>query len=295
MLLLITGSDNRTSDQIVSKLGIDVFRLNFDLWSDYSLSFSPDGWSISNPSGLSISSQTVTRVFYWKAFSYPVKCDKLTESEIRYIFRELYAWCVLRGMIRGNPFDYHQKNGKINILSIAKQYFITPSSMVSIGLKNTNNFSSSLVIKSLSSEVTDDYKAIMTTEVNIHDLDPKYPWFLQSKVESRWDVTVFICGDKLFSFRRDRSGLKGLDWRAEQCSNNNFNEKEWLFFQLDAIAEQRVFDLSKDLEINWGRYDFMLNFDNKLVFLEFNANGQWGFLDPFDEYGLLDQVVKYLS
>lgn len=293
MLLLITGSDNRSSDQIVSKLGVDVFRLNFDLWSDYSLSLSPDGWIIYNPSGFSISSQTVTRAFYWKAFSYPIKCDKLTESEIRYIFRELYSWCALRGIIRGNSFDYHQNNGKINILSIAKKYFITPSSMVSIGLKNTNDFSSSSVIKSLSSEVTDDFKAIMTTEVNINDLDPMYPWFLQRKVESKWDITVFICGDKLFSFRRDRVGLKGLDWRAEQ-GHGSFQEKEWLFFQLDEVDSKRVFELSNDLGINWGRYDFLLNEDNKLVFLEFNANGQWGFLDPLDENGLLDQVVKYL-
>ena len=64
--------------------------------------------------------------------------------------------------------------------------------MVSIGLKNTNDFSTSSVIKSLSSEVTDDFKAIMTTEVNINDLDPMYPWFLQRKVESKWDITVYL-------------------------------------------------------------------------------------------------------
>lgn len=294
MLLLITGSDNRTSDKIVSKLEANVFRLNYDIWFEYTFSFSPDGWNISNPSGHTINSKIVSSVFYWKAFNYPVTCDKLTEGEIGYIFRELYEWCIHRGMLRGNPFYFHQRLGKLNILNIAQKYFKTPKSLVSIGLLNTDDFSSSVVIKSLSSEVTSDYKAVITTEVDIDDLDPAYPWFLQEKVESYWDITVFVCGDKLFSFRRDRTDLKGVDWRAEQ-GLGTIEKREWIPFELDITSSQLVTDLSGELGVNWGRYDFMLNYDNELIFLEFNANGQWGFLDPLDEYGLLEQVVRYLQ
>ncbi len=32
----------------------------------------------------------------------------------------------------------------------------------------------------------------------------------------------------------------------------------------------------------------------ELVFLEYNANGQWVFLDYQQKYGLLRSVVKYL-
>ncbi|MCP3684811.1 MAG: hypothetical protein GY861_19255 [bacterium] len=293
MLLLITGSDNRTSDKIVRRLGKDVFRLNYDLWSDYSISINPDGWKIQNPSGFVISSKTVSRVLYWKAFDYPVSCDKLTSSEVKYIFREIYEWCVSRGMLRGTPFYFHQKIGKINILSIAKKYFSIPKTTVSIGLKDTFD-ADHVVVKSLASEVTDDFKGLMTTEVPMADLDPEYPWFIQEKINSYWDVTVFICGDCLFSFRLNRSGMKGVDWRAEQ-GRGDFGYKKWDCFILESEIKQKILSLSEELNVTWGRYDFMMNDHEELVFLEFNANGQWGFLDPLDEYGLLDQVVKYLQ
>jgi len=294
MLLLLTGSDNRTSDRIVNHFGLDVFRLNFDLWSDYSITFSPNSWEIKNPAGHSISSKTVSRVFYWKAFSYPINEDKLVAAEINYIFREIYSWCVSRGMQRGNPFYFHQVCGKINILSKAKSHFQTPNTIVTSGTSMDERIGDLVVAKSLSSEVTEDYKAMMTTLVDPECLDPGYPWFLQEKVESNWDVTVFICGEKLFAFQRDRSSLKGIDWRAEQqCGRDG---KEWIFFELDELNTEKVFNLSEELDVDWGRYDFMLSLDEReLVFLEFNANGQWGFLDPLDEYGVFDQAVKYLS
>lgn len=225
MLLLITGSDNRTSDKIVHRLDGDVFRLNYDLWADYLISIEPDRWRIENPSGLSICSKTVSRVLYWKAFDYPVACEKFISSEIKYIFREFYEWCVSRGMLRGTPFYFHEKIGKLNILNLAKKYFEIPKTVISIGLSDTKNISASAVVKSLSSEVTDDYKGLMTTEVDIDDLDPKYPWFIQEKVDSPCDITVFICGESLFAFQRDRSTLKGLDWRAEQGQGNS-DQKE---------------------------------------------------------------------
>ncbi|HQR83184.1 MAG TPA: hypothetical protein PK283_09775, partial [Thiotrichales bacterium] len=126
MLLLLTGSKDGTSDRIIAMMGNQVFRLNYDLWSDYQMAFSPDGWQISNPSGRVISSDSVSRVLFWKPFDYFLTVDKLVSSEIKYVFRELYDWCVTRGMLRGTPFYFHQKHGKINILSIAKKYFDIP-------------------------------------------------------------------------------------------------------------------------------------------------------------------------
>lgn len=291
MLLLITGSDNRTSDKIVTRLSGDVFRLNYDLWFDYSMHISPNGWKITNPLGLTISSETVTRAFYWKAFDYPAISDDISTAEIKYAFREIYEWCIREGLLRGNPYYFHERRGKISILSIASKYFKTPDSLFSIGLEGVNE-TGAVVAKSLSSQVTTDYKALMTTEVSIGDLDSAYPWFLQEKIDSQWDITVFICGTHLFAFKRSRLGLKGLDWRAEQGSSG---QTEWFPFYLDEIVSSRIAGLSNDLCVKWGRYDFMLDSNDDLIFLEFNANGQWGFLDPANEYGILDRVSEYLS
>jgi hypothetical protein len=116
---------------------------------------------------------------------------------------------------------------------------------------------------------------------------------LQEKIQSRWDVTVFYCDGKFFPFKRDRINLKGIDWRAEQSLDTQV--EEWLPFKL-THEQSKAFDLlSKELDVEFGRFDLMTNGDTEdLIFLEFNANGQWVFLDYHDKYGLLDTVVNWL-
>ena len=54
-----------------------------------------------------------------------------------------------------------------------------------------------------------------------------------------------------------------------------------------------ISDFNKALKIDWGRIDFMGSID-ELIFLEFNANGQWVFLDYSNEDGLINSVSEYL-
>ena len=82
-----------------------------------------------------------------------------------------------------------------------------------------------------------------------------------------------------------------MDWRKEQ--NFEMTEKEWFVFELTQAQSLAIADFAKDLGINWGRLDFMTSADD-LVFLEFNANGQWVFLDYSGEVGLVKTVAKYL-
>jgi hypothetical protein len=52
--------------------------------------------------------------------------------------------------------------------------------------------------------------------------------------------------------------------------------------------------LCGELGAEWGRFDFLED-DEGLVFLEYNANGQWAFLDLDDHYGILQAAASYLS
>lgn len=297
MLLLLTGSGDGSADRIVSRFDDDqIFRFNFDLWADYELTLTPNYWQISSPCGHKISSETVTRAFFWKAFHfYLLDTDHLISSEVKYIFRELYNWCAMRNLLRGTPYAYHNKMGKISILSIAKEHFSIPATLITIknsGLDLLSNHS--VVAKSLSSAVSSEQTVLATTEIELNQLHPAYPWYLQEKIESDWDITVFQCGTKLFAFRRSRADLKGVDWRTEQKFDDSI--QEWFPFELTDDESNKVKCLSNDLGIDFGRYDFMSSkLENRLIFLEYNANGQWVFLDPHDKFGLLDQVVNYLS
>jgi hypothetical protein len=296
MLLLITGSIDGTADALVSEIGSsNVFRFNYDLFKDYALEFTPSYWSIKNPAGHSINSQNVTSVFWWKAFNFYIQDqEEFIIEEVKYIFREIYHWCRLKGLTKGNPHDFHNHMGKMNILNIASQHFKTPETLVTFKLAGLDKLpKKKFVAKSLTSGLTTTNKAFFTSAVNIDQLHPDYPWFLQERLDSKVDITVFVCGDEYFAYYRDRSNLTGLDWRAEQDFENPLN-KEWLRFYLTSEQNQSIADFNNALNINWGRIDFMGS-TNELIFLEFNANGQWLFLDYSGEDGLVRSVCNYLK
>lgn len=295
MLLLITGSIDGTCDRIVAKYGDGVFRLNYDLWKEYSFAFTPEGWKITSPSGNEITSETVTTAYWWKAFAYyQTDDDKLISAEVRYIFRDLYGWCVNKGLAKGNSIGYHDRYGKMTILGIAKKYFHVPETLATINLGGVDRFSGmEIVAKSLSSEVSSENTVLMTTQVNVDQLHPKYPWYLQKIINSDWDVTVFYCNGNIFPFKRSRADLKSLDWRLDQ--KFDYKEKEWFPLEISQKDKESILALSNDLSINFGRYDFMIDENGNLQFLELNANGQWVFLDLSNEYGLLDCVVDWLK
>lgn len=295
MLLLITGSVDGTADRLVHRYGDGIFRLNHDLLEDYDITFTQNAWSITSPAGLSVSSESVTAACWWKAFSYwKPNLSKYAAAEARYLCRDLYGWCRLNRKVIGNPPDFHNRLGKMTILAAAAKHFAIPDTLTCVNLAGANALEGKRVVaKSLASETSEDKKVLHTTEVDISTLHPKFVWYLQEVVQSQWDVTVFYCDGRCFSFRRDRSGLSGLDWRAEQSFD--YSEQEWFPFELDLGVTDSLRMLSAELDLEFGRYDFMLDDSGALAFLEVNANGQWVFLDITDKYGLLDCVVTWMK
>lgn len=294
MLLLITGSGDGTSDLLVNEIGGErVFRFNYDLFNEYKLEFKPDCWKITNPAGYSISSDTITSAFWWKAFNfYLLNQEQFIVEEVKYVFREIYHWCRLRGLTKGNPHDFHNHMGKINLLSIASKYFKTPATLATFNLEGIQLFEGvEVVAKSFTSGLTETKKALATTAVNKNQLHPNYPWFLQETIVSKADITFFICGEEYFAYSRDRSGLKGLDWRVEQDYTGQ--KKEWFRIELSPKLINAVSMFCKEIGVDWGRMDLM-EVDGEFIFLEFNANGQWVFLDYSGEDGLVRVVSKYL-
>jgi hypothetical protein len=292
VLLLITGSSDGSSDLLVSELGSkNVFRFNYDLYNEYSLELSPTYWKISNPVGYSIDSNSVTSAFWWKAFNfYIMNQEEFIVEEVKYIFREIYHWCRIRGLVKGNPHDFHNHMGKINILNLASKYFFIPETLITFKLSGLPNLKNSdIVAKSLTSGLTTTNKALFTTAVKKETLHPDFPWFIQEKIHSNADLTVLICGEHFFCYEKDRSKLVGLDWRSEQSFD--INKKEWFRFQPSQKLLLSLKDFCIEMNVEWGRVDLMRTVDGDDIFLEFNANGQWVFLD----YSGDDELVKVVS
>ena len=294
MLLFITGSGDVTANLLFENCNLAAFRLNYDLWQDYSIRFAPDRWEITNPVGRTITSETATHCFWWKAFHYRFDADQYIVAEIKYVFRELYGSFLRRGLVVGNPPTFHDDCGKLHILHTASKYFRIPETLCGWNLPATTDRSAAheLVAKSLASADTSDGRILFTTPVAYAEIDRTLPWYLQAKVEARADVTVFVCGASQFAFSRSREDLVGLDWR--RFIPQTPEASGWRPKTLSPGEATALRALCHDLGVAWGRFDLMEDGDG-LVFLEFNANGQFGFLDFDCDNGLMRAAAAYLS
>ncbi len=299
MLLLITNSEDATSDLLVDKIKPNIFRLNFDIADDYSITLTPDYWSIKSPAGQQINSDSVSSVFWWKSFSKNIETsDNYVTDEIKYIFRELYNWAKKKGIAKGNPYDFHNHLGKIQILGLAKKYFSIPETVVTLGEKPSKFFLEldEIVVKSLSSSQTNDKKTLISTLIDKAKLDYRYPWYAQELIDSNFDITVFICGQRRFYFSRSRSDLDGIDWRIKEIAS--LDKKVWKIFTPTQKLVNSVNSFCDEISVDWGRLDLMqvdLNGEIDFKFLEFNANGQFVFLDYTNEEDVFNSVVEYLT
>ena len=292
MLLLLTGSSDGTADRIVQNSELPVFRFNLDLFSEYKVIHNVGNWSITNQAGLTISSETATRVFWWKAFSYGLDLDSFLLEEVKYFFRELYSWFGYRNAIIGNPPNTENYIGKLRQLEIASKYFSTSQTHLHIGVPFEESSEKKFVVKSLTSGLTVSNKAMFTQEVDLSKLDPKLLWYTQELIDSDFDVTVLVFGNKLRGFARGREELEGLDWRAEQFTNAS----KWVPYDLGDSMKAKLLSFCEELGVEWGRIDLMKRANSdELLFLEMNMNGQWVFLDFENECGLINEVVEYLE
>lgn len=284
--LIITDSYDATTDLLVLNIGSEhIVRLNFDLHNESSIQISPFGISI-ELNGLVISDQEISKVLWRKPFNSFLEVDKYIESELKYIYREIFNYFSLQNKTILVVPNIERYMGKIIQLTIAKTFFQVPSWRVCI---NENLGEGEGVAKSLSTSVTNDNKIVYTTIIKLEDLDRKYPWFVQELVVATVDVTVVYIDGKLFAYELDRvSGL--VDWRKEI----NRGEQKWRIHKLNDSIAAMIIDYMNTLGLKYGRLDFL--FDSKTYhFLEVNPNGQWAWLDIENNNGLMAEMIRQVS
>ena len=134
---------------------------------------------------------------------------------------------------------------------------------------------------------------VYTTRVRKEELEPSSPWYIQDLIEAEKDVTVAFVRDRLFAFELPRAGFveRTADWREVSLEAAT---SDWPVHQLPATMEAGVFSFMGDMGLHYGRLDFLYA-RGEYYFLEVNSNGEWGWLDVEDKYGLLDKVAEEVS
>jgi hypothetical protein len=300
--LIFTNSYDTTCDLLVEKLGGEnVFRLNFNLWRDYKILITGDGFEICDPTGRTITNDDVAKLYWRKPMRwrhlFPDRPEPegihYVEEELWYALRELVNLLWLQGkLVLVEPFA-DSRAGKFIQARLASRHFEVPSFKFISHNADRLVHGRTVVAKSLSSTRVKHGAVLYTTKVDEGALDPAQPWMLQDLVEAQFDVTVVYVRDRMFAFELPRSLFsdRTLDWREVATSPET---SEWALHRLPKRVEESIDILMRDLGLQYGRLDFLWQ-EGRYVFLEVNANGEWGWLDCEGEHGLLDKIVEEVA
>lgn len=297
MLLILTNSVDGTSDEVVRRVGeMKAFRFNIDLWRDYQIEVTAEGFTLSDPSGRRLNSRQIEACYVRKpSFDDPISIpeggcvEAWQRSQISCLCQELYNICNRSGKVRLVEKGAQQRFGKFSQMQVAARYFTVPSWRF-VKAPLSPEFDRPTITKSLVADFVENYLCFYTTKVASGALDPEFPWLLQDQVDAEFDLTVVYVAGRSFAFTLDRSLFEGVDWRKLI----NRHELPWVRYAMSNELTDQIRSFMNEAKLEFGRLDFLLS-KGKEYFLEVNPNGQWAWLDMEGKEGIFDAVVTSLT
>ena len=300
MDLLITCTGDITSDLLCERASPSVLRVNLEQWRDYDFDLYDLGFRIEDKYGRRVDELNLGNIIWRKPVDDldPVLGDEwFAFHEFRYAIKSIInrVIAVNPGSVPIDPFCF-SKTDKFKQLTLAKKFFSVPAWRMTT---HPNSFSNNrLVTKSVTGRPIPGTgippKVVFTIEVDPGRLDHGWPWFLQERVDARFDLTVVHVDGSNFGFSLDRSLFPGLDWR--KSIGTEATKDQWTLVQLNDDLASRINLYMMQLGLRFGRLDFLVpkDIDSDPVFLEVNPNGQWAWLDLDQSNGLFDTMVGFL-
>lgn len=300
--LLYTNSFDGTADLVVKELQQkNVFRLNFDLWADYTLYVDSRGFRIQNPAGQVVTESDIKKVYWRKPIPkreiFPESAssaeDTYMEEELWYAMRDIMNLLWGQGkVVLVEPFAEH-RIGKLVQMRAAKKSFTVPDWKFVRGSKEDLIAGKESVVKSLTLKRVASKSVIYATKVQEQRLDPDAPWLIQDYVDAAADVTVAYVRGEVFAFELARTFTKRtIDWREVSLDPA---APRWSPHRLPPSLIIAIQEYMNRLSLDYGRLDLLRRRTGEYLFLEVNPHGEWGWLDPKGEFGLLKAIIREVS
>jgi len=293
MLLVLTHSQDFTTDCVLDRLDdIDVFRFNMDLWKDYQWEVNQNTFTLSDPMNRICREEETHAVYLRKLFFNPPVIDlpaggseeSWTRGEVEELWlgiRDLAMETGRLALIHPSP---RGRWSKIRQMRVASRFFRVPD--WSAYRADSCPLAGSIVAKSFGQRHLGEGSLLMVREVDGTKLSPKFPWLVQQRVPATHDVTVACVGREIFAYELSRDLFEGEDCRYP----TTLQDLRWTPCSLTATETAAIQGFMEATGYTFGRLDFLRDADG-LWFLEINPNGQFAWLDPDGEHGLIDAVA----
>lgn len=121
-------------------------------------------------------------------------------------------------------------------------------------------------------------QVVFTTKVDDSKLDEienlcYCPMIFQEFLPKKLDIRCTVVGDRLFTAAIDsqKSSFTEVDWRRDGAGTLD----DWFAFELPQETQTALLNVVSEFGLNYAAADFVLTQDDRLVFLEINAGGEW--------------------
>jgi glutathione synthase/RimK-type ligase-like ATP-grasp enzyme len=139
-------------------------------------------------------------------------------------------------------------------------------------------------VYTLFTEGIDGYKFEMLPEIFSFS-------FFQEKIESEYEVRVFVIDDCIYSMAIFSDYSKNVDYR--KTNNQGNSRKRSVPYKLNEVETMKLLKLLKKLELNTASFDLIFS-NGKYYFLEVNPIGQIGMVSKSCNYFIERKIAKTL-
>jgi len=314
MILILTDKDDVHSDVIIDKLIIKkqkYFRLNLDVESllKTEISFSNDEWEIYQNQNRIYSKDI--KVIYPRTTFVKLSLEEENQNSVDFkIWKNEWNKTLLGfyNSIRNLKWfiplkEAYRAENKYYQFEIANKLgFNLPKTIVSNNKSKLIKFlrsNQNVIIKFMNQDfykVENKFKGIYVNKISLQDLDDfklssENPIMLQTYIEKKFEVRYFVIGNKHLISKIDsqKSKIANVDWRRYDLPNTPHYPME-----APNDIKEKVTNLMKDLELNYGALDFIVDKNDNWYFLEINSMGQFLWIEDLTNLPISDEIVNWL-
>jgi glutathione synthase/RimK-type ligase-like ATP-grasp enzyme len=313
MILIITDNLDSHVDIVVKKLTLASFRLNLDVDSllDTKISFENDDWYITQNNN-SVKASKITCVWA-RCSSVKINLDhqnnisngfRLWRSEwnrtlfglFNYLDRAKWLNSIRHATLADNKY-YQMRVANSHNLRFPKLITSNNKETLINFIKNQND----TVVKFMSQDMyTSEKGNLLGLYVNkVYESDflhfqekEENPITLQEYINKKYEVRYTVVGNQHLACKIDSqmSQRANIDWRRYDLKNTPH-------YAIDIPSEivSKVSSLMKELNLNFGALDFIVDESDNWWFLEVNSSGQWLWIEDLSGLKISDAIAHWLT
>jgi glutathione synthase/RimK-type ligase-like ATP-grasp enzyme len=305
MILIVTNTEDKTADYLLSNLANVGFRFNTDKFlCNYEYDFCQEWYILDKTNNSIVNSNNISGIYYRRPVLPYLNINDINNDLFGQLQNEAYE--IYDSFI--NSIDTKYLNTKYNIIraenkiiqmKMAKDIgFSVPATIITnneILLNKYLHLSKKYCIKPLHLgyfELNDNKYIPYTAIIGEQDynLITKYPVIVQEYIDKEYELRLTCVKDKIFPVKilSQLNENTKVDWRVDNCSSVNYLRTE-----IDSHIENMCLKLLSQLNLNFACIDLIINKDKNVYFLDLNPNGQWAWIDEILELGIPKAIEEY--